>query len=231
MLLILYYLCTIKASRQEQASRSGLIPHLQRAIKENNPFKQFALAIFFQLAKTSRRTRTELKKYNGVSFLLDLLMDQYWCTNALDSLALWLGDDPRRVEFILSSQASIGKLVYLVRETTEATQFDRILPPFLQIVMLSPTINSALSRAPSFVQLLLTRLQLHADSNSIRISILKILTSLYENDKNPKEFVARHNLVPILSNLAKDSSARIIAQLASRLLQQIQDGQGAAPSS
>lgn len=85
----MYYLSTISPDRQEQAARAGLIPHLQRFIRINSQLKQFALPILFQLAKTSKKTRLELKKYNGVAFFLDLLEDSYWRQYALDAIALW----------------------------------------------------------------------------------------------------------------------------------------------
>ena len=44
---------------------------------------------FLQLAKTSKKTRLELKKYNGIAFFLDLLEDSYWRQYALDAIALW----------------------------------------------------------------------------------------------------------------------------------------------
>jgi hypothetical protein len=54
-LLSLYYLCQIKASRQEQAAVAGIIPHLQRFIRQNHSLNQFAYPIIFLLGKTSPR--------------------------------------------------------------------------------------------------------------------------------------------------------------------------------
>jgi len=217
VLTSMYYLCTIKASRQEQAARAGIVPHLQRFIRANHPLRQFALPIVMQLAKTSKRTRLELKKYNGVAFFLELLDDAYWKSHALEALAVWLQDDAARVEFVLVSSANVYRLVNAYKSTRASMQFEKILAPLEKLVQGSRSLNRALGRSTSFVEELLLRLTVHADSNGIRILLLKILTLLHEDADNPKEFAAKYNLVPTLDALSKDKGAVMVAQLARTL--------------
>ena len=223
VLMSMYYLSTIKASRQEQAARCGVIPHLQRFILKNHPLKQFALPIMFQLAKTSDDTRLELKKYNGVSFFLDLLEESYWRTHALESLALWLSEDPCRVEFFLTSSVNINKIIRVVTATKKKLQFEKILVPLEKILQQSQSVNKALGRRSVFIRELTKRLQLHADSNVIRINLLKILTLIYDHHDHPEKFISQHNLVPVLENLSQDKNAVMVAPLARSLLQQIRN--------
>eukprot|EP01006_Ploeotia_vitrea_P036616 TRINITY_DN66042_c10_g1_i2.p2 TRINITY_DN66042_c10_g1~~TRINITY_DN66042_c10_g1_i2.p2 ORF type:complete len:533 (+),score=325.32 TRINITY_DN66042_c10_g1_i2:48-1646(+) len=220
-LLAMYYLTTIKASRQEQAARSGIIPHLQRFIRENHPLKQFAFPLIFQLAKTSKRTRMELKKYNGVDFFLNLLDESYWRTHALEALALWLNDDPRRVEFILVRKTNVSKLVSVLRRTTKSVQFEKILVPFVKILTMSNSVNQALGSSHEFIDEIIRRLEKHEDSNQIRINLLKMLTVIYDSHPMQADLVERHNLVPVLQEVANDKSAVMVSPLAKELLEDI----------
>ena len=49
-MIALFYLCRINRSRQEQAARAGIVPHLQRAIADRSNQRQFALPPLCDLA-------------------------------------------------------------------------------------------------------------------------------------------------------------------------------------
>ena len=221
VLLSMYYLTTIKASRQEQAAGAGIIPHLQRFIRNNHPLKQFALPLIFQLAKTSKRTRTELRKHDGVTFFLNLLEETYWKSYSLEALSSWLGDseDAKRVEFITINH--IGKLVSVMKNTKKSEQFDKILGPIEKILTLSQAINRALGVSSIFTEEVIHRLQAHSDSNAIRVNLLKILTLIFDLHQKPEEFVSRHQLLPLLEGLAADKNAVVVANLAQSLVNAI----------
>jgi Protein kinase domain len=223
VLIAMYYLCTIKGSRQEQAARHGIIPHLQRFIRANHPLKQFALPVIFQLAQTSKRTRLELKKHNGIAFFLDMLAEPYWRTHALDAISYWLAEDPRRVEFMLLTSTNINKLVAVLKYTKTTVQFEKILGPFLRIMQSSRAVNQSLGRSAAFIREICQRLVDHGSNNNIRISLLKILSCVHDQHKSPRQLVTTHNLVPLLATVASDRQAVMVSQLARRLLQQIQD--------
>lgn len=155
VLLTMYYLCQIKASRQEQAALSGIIPHLQRFIREEHPLKQFAYPIIFLLAKTSWRTRLELKKHQGLQFYINILTsaDVYWRSAALDCISVWLSasnDDTARVSFLLNTPSNINKLLRVFKDTEDATQFDKMLPSFRKILASSVKVNQSLGRCQEF---------------------------------------------------------------------------------
>ena len=215
-----YYLTIIKASRQEQAVAAGVIPHLQRFIRNGHPLKQFAMPSLFQLAKTSKRTRTELRKHDGITFFLNLLEEPFWKSHALDALSFWLNDseDAKRVEFITINH--IGKLVSVIKNT-RSEQFDKILGPMEKILQSSQAINRALGVSSIFTEELIHRLQLHANNNAIRVNLLKILTLIYDCHVKQDEFVSRHQLTPLLEKLAADKNAVVVANLAQTLLTDI----------
>ena len=84
----LYNLTRISKERQEQAALAGIIPHLKEFISNNSPLKQFALSSIIELAHV-RRARAELWKNQGAEYYLQLLKEEYWKVNALDSLSVW----------------------------------------------------------------------------------------------------------------------------------------------
>jgi len=214
----MYYLCRLTPSRQEQAAVSGIIPHLQKMIRANHPLKQFAFDILFNLGKTSRRSRMELKKYGGVEFYIEALKDPYWRSPFLEVLARWLQmmDDRQRVEFILN--ANVNKLFTLFKTTKDVVQFDKILPHFYRIVQASIRVNRSFGRSSVFIVELKTRFDRHASNNIIRINLLKILTSIYESHHDPVKLVKSHDLLPLLTRLSEDNTSVIVVQLAQKLL-------------
>ena len=85
----LYNLTRIDRSRQEEAARAGIIPHLKEIINENSPLKQFALEIILDLGKAPGG-RSELSKCDGVEYYLELLTTYAnWRVNTFDVLSLW----------------------------------------------------------------------------------------------------------------------------------------------
>ena len=88
-----YNLTRIDRFRQEQAVKAGIIPHLKNIINSNNPLKQFAMEIILDFGKIPAG-RSELSKFGGVEYFLDLLSEINWRVNVLDILSHW---------FVLSS--------------------------------------------------------------------------------------------------------------------------------
>jgi hypothetical protein len=232
VLLTMYYLCQIKASRQEQAALSGIIPHLQRFVREEHPLKQFAYPIIFLLAKTSWRTRLELKKHQGLQFYIDILTssDVYWRSAALDCISVWLsssGDDAARVAFLLNTSSNINKLVRVFQSTDDATQFDKMLPSFRKILASSVKVNQSLGRSKEFIREIRARLLRHASSSLIRINLLKMVSLLFAAHPHPSVLAAEADLVPVLELLLEDKGAVIVISLAQKLLAQLAKGAAA----
>lgn len=85
----IFNMCRINKRRQEKAAVHGIIPHLQRLVKEESHLRQFALPILFDLAHTSAVTRAELWKNDGVVFYINMLQEKYWQSLSLISLTVW----------------------------------------------------------------------------------------------------------------------------------------------
>jgi hypothetical protein len=85
----IFNMCRINKRRQEKAAVHGIIPHLQRLVKDESHLRQFALPILFDLAHTSAITRAELWKNDGVVFYINMLQEKYWQSLSLISLTAW----------------------------------------------------------------------------------------------------------------------------------------------
>jgi len=222
VLQIMYYLCQLKTSRQEQVALAGIIPHLQRVIVNQNPLKQFAYPIIFMLAKTSARTRMELKKYGGVQFYLDVLnLEEYWRAHALEALAVWLQEEPDRIGFILNTTDNLHKLFKVFATTENHVQIEAILPLLRRMLTTSVRVNISFGRSPVFMNELKRRLERHSDSNNIRINLLKILALIVRASNNLALFLEVHQIMPMLDKLCKDTAAVMVMSLAGKLVSNI----------
>lgn len=237
VLLTMYYLTQIKVSRQEQAARSGVIPHLQRFIREEHPLKQFAFPIILLLAKNSS-IKIELKKYGGVWFYLDILKsDTYWRSHILEVIANWLSEDIEKTGNIINSPQNIRKLLRVFKETNNVTQFEKMLPLYRKMLSASFRVNQSFGLCGEFISEIKHRLEkssvsnavssttaaanMGTNNNNIRINLLKILALLFAGHHNPVKFASEHNLEPLLQKLHEDKNSVIVASLASKLLDKI----------
>jgi len=209
----LYHLCRLDTDRQYQAAVEGIVPHLQFVIASQSPLKQFALPLICDLAHV-KKARPELWKNKGVEFYLDLLEEEYWQVNAVDSLAVWLADETKRVEEIMVQPTQIAKVISAF-ESAKHASFVGVVEALLRVIQASVVINKALSTSSTFVPKLLDRLQ-HPNAQ-VRVSLLKSLTSLYEYHPNPKKMIAEYQLFPIVKRLTEDKTI-LVKNLASKLL-------------
>ena len=216
VLLSMYYLCQLKGSRQEQAALHGLIPHLQRFIASDHPLKQFAYPIMFQLCKTSKRTRAELKKCDGVLFYLHALRDPYWRSHALEVLAVWLSEDPQRVGFHLTTPSSINALLYVLTHTANATQFEKMLGSVRKLLLANVRVNQQLGRSFAFVHVIRERLAAESN-NAIRVNLLNILSLLLVAHEDALQLASDHDLLDVLERLAADKDGVLVASLAQKM--------------
>jgi hypothetical protein len=89
VLHILFNLCRLNKTRQEDAALSGLIPLLQRVVKTERPLKELALPILCDMAHSGYVGRKVLWQHQGLQFYISLLTDKYWQTTALDAIFVW----------------------------------------------------------------------------------------------------------------------------------------------
>eukprot|EP00164_Ancoracysta_twista_P003180 GFYU01004243.1.p1 GENE.GFYU01004243.1~~GFYU01004243.1.p1 ORF type:complete len:1033 (+),score=320.77 GFYU01004243.1:301-3399(+) len=213
----LFNLCKVHKPRQELAAVSGIIPHCQSFIKDNSLLRQFALQIFCDLARASRRSRSELSKYNAVeSYLQMLKLPAYWQHKALDSLAHWLVDDQKNVQEILGRPGNVKILIECFKDATQQA-FVNNLEPFQRILNYAWSVNIALgSKQYKFTPLLIERMQ-HPNAGA-RYNLVKMLHLLYEFHPQPKQFIAENKLIQFIKKQATNDSSVMVREMCNQLL-------------
>lgn len=215
----LYNLTRIDRGRQEQAALAGIIPHLMASITSNSPLKQFALSILLDFGHVTQ-ARRELWKNDGARYFVDLLTEDNWKSNVLDSLGAWLADETERLEEVMAQKENLQKLVNVFTSTSN-TVFGNVVEPFLRICHTSKRLTVLLADSEEFVPSLLERLAWHHPA-LVRLNLMKILVTLHEFHPKPRQMAAKHSLLPIIEELTDDQQSVLIQELAIKLLAGIQ---------
>ena len=221
-LLSMYYLTQIKASRQEQAGLNGIVPDLKRFIDSDSPLKQFAYPILFQLAKTSRRVRVELKKQEMVSFYLNVVRTElYWRSAAIECLAIWLSEDSARVGWMLCQPVAVNTLIDVFLTTgNSGQQYEKLLMSFRKLIQSSVRLNQTLGQSPAFIAAIKQRLTTDT-SNAVRVNLLNLLSLLLVAHTDALMMSEQYGLVRLLEGLCEERDSVLVASLAQKMLERL----------
>lgn len=125
----LFNLCRVNNVRREAAAMNGIIPPLQKLLEKQNSLQPLALPILCDLAHSGPMTRKILWRHDGVTMYINILKRNYWAMHALNSLSVWLGKEPEKVERALTKQSHVDALVEMFRETPRS-YFETIVGHF-----------------------------------------------------------------------------------------------------
>lgn len=70
---VLYYISQAQAQRLEQMALSGIMPVLRSIIEQDQHLKELAFPILFSIVQSSPKARAEIRRLDGVQFLVDLM--------------------------------------------------------------------------------------------------------------------------------------------------------------
>lgn len=118
-----------------------------------------------------------------------------------------------QVEAILQKPESIKLLVEVLDTRTPAT-FENLLDSLKKILHASARVNQALGDS-RFVPKLVERLS--HPTPVIRVNLLRMLTSIYEHNRNPKKMVMEHNLMRVVERMAQNDKAVLVKEIAGQL--------------
>lgn len=219
----LYNLCRINKRRQDRAAQAGAIPHLQQVVAINSPLKQVALPILCDMAHAGPLCRKILWKNHGLHFYLGLLRDPTWQVNGLESVLVWLQEEPKEVEKVLIESQHIEWLTRAFGHPRHNLGVEGLCVPLAKMVRLSPALSACLSMHPRFVHRLLHRLVTHSKA-LVRVNLLKILRSLFDVTPAPTHSIlknsnVKHNIKKVLENLVSSDPAVLVQEMAKELQQ------------
>ena len=172
-------------------------------VSKRTPSHILALPLLCSLSTSSKRSRVELYRHDGVSFFVQLLVSGVSTTwqvkyptgtataqirmqvRVLEALAACAMSDGKGVEKIISEEQNIAVLVDVFADSPLSSP--HFLEPYTQ--MLADTNLEHLNRAlgqSSLVQSVSTRLQGREKDPHARLKLMKILKSLYAGHENAK---------------------------------------------
>ena len=178
--------------------------------------ESLALRMFCALPYGGRAVRTSLWEARAHLFYIALLehRSQLWRLQALEALALWLGDGnashPKRTELerVVLLPKHVAKLVPLFKSTADEN-IGQILTPYVQLLSSSPSLARACSPIAPDVLLRLGRQDLeHSNQQAsggggggggaagvkVTIDLLKVLLLLLSGLRSPASFIEEHSL-------------------------------------
>jgi hypothetical protein len=218
VLHILFNLCRLNKTRQEDAALSGLIPLLQKVIKTNKPFKELALPILCDMAHCGYIGRRELWQHQGLQFYISLLSDKYWQVTALDAIFIWLQEETAKVEQALV-KGTFSKALVDCYNNVEASPdaFENFLDPLQKLLVLSPTVASTLAHPDIFSR---TAQKLSSKKALIRGNLLRIIRSICDASEHQggANLVRNYGLYDTVERLAESDPAVMVRELASELI-------------
>ena len=95
--------------------------------------------------------------------------------------------------------------------------FPNLIAPFLKLLQTSSTIATLVSASDAIVNCTIDRLKMiKAYDSRVRVNLMRMLMSLYENHPNQPEMVEAHSLHSVVQELENDHLL-IIIELASKL--------------
>jgi len=117
------------------------------------------------------------------------------------------------VEAILEKPESIRLLVEVLDTQTPAT-FENLLDSLKKILTASSRVNQALGDS-KFVPKLVERLT--HPTPVIRVQLLRMLTSIYEHHREPKQLVMLHGLMRVVERMIEHDKAVLVKEIAGQL--------------
>jgi hypothetical protein len=218
VLHILFNLCRLNKSRQEDAALSGLIPLLQRVVETELPLKELALPILCDMAHSGYVGRKVLWQHQGLQFYVSLLADKYWQTTALDAIFVWLQEETAKVEQHLLDGSFCRAIVDCFNNVEASPDaFENLLDPLQKLLVLSPTLASTLAQPDIFLR---TAGKLTTKKAVVRGNLLRIIRSICDAsiDQGGANLIRRFGLYDAVEEVADNDQAVMVRELASELI-------------
>lgn len=216
ILSIMYYLCRINKSVQEQAAKKGIIPSLMDAADQKWALRDLALPILCEMAHSGRFGRRALWQNNGLAFYVKVLADDkfaYWQMPALEAIHVWLQEETARVEQRLLDGSFSDAIA---RCFNQGDAFETLLEPLQKIVRLSTAVASCLATQAIFEKAAERVRQ--TKKVTARVSLLKVLRDICEAREDKCAALIRSSgLVKVLQRVQQDPSL-LVKEMASEML-------------
>ncbi|KAF1986657.1 hypothetical protein K402DRAFT_463567 [Aulographum hederae CBS 113979] len=217
VLNIMYNLCRLSKTRQEDAALNGVIPLLQHIVQTEWPLKEFALPILCDMAHSGKVGRKSLWQHKGLQFYVSLLSDRYWQVTALDAITVWLEQETARVEqHLLEGSFTKAIVDCYSNPDTSADAFENLLDPLQKLLRLSPLIASRLANPDLFSR---TQQKLHTKKAVVRVNLLRIIRCICDaSEEHGAGLLRTYGLYDTIQRLADTDQAILVREMALDLM-------------
>ena len=217
VLNIMFNLCRLSKTRQEDAALNGIIPLLQQLVSTQRPVKEFALPILCDMAHSGRVGRKLLWQNKGLNFYISLLAEPYWQVTALDAIFVWLQEETAKVEEHLLRNKFSDAIIRCFTNPINSSGdgFENLLEPLQKLLRLSPPVAASLAHPELF------RRSVQKLSNKkavVRGNLLRIIRSICDSSEDQGALVRRYGLYDAIQRLAEADQAILVRNMASDLI-------------
>lgn len=214
---ILYNYCYLNHSKEVELVQLGVVPYLKELSKINLPFRQFILPILCELVHCNKYVRNVLLRQNMVDVYLNLLLDPYWQSNALDSLLNWASHD-KHID--LASPKAIGCLTsgFMLGKISN---LESSLDNYHKLIAANPTVAGYFIN-DNIIQNILVKLSRNTKNSVIQLTLLRItrvLVSIAASSDMLKELTSFNDVKDILVKLPSRKNSLLIDELAGDILE------------
>ncbi|KAK7562645.1 hypothetical protein IWX92DRAFT_233092 [Phyllosticta citricarpa] len=231
ILNILYNLCRMSKSRQEDAALNGVIPLLQKIVRTDLPLKEFALPILCDMAHSGKLGRSHLWQHKGLQFYISLLSDKYWQTTALDAISIWLQEETARVEeALIDNHFPRAMISCFNNQEASVDAFESLLEPLQRMLRVSPPVAEKLAHPDLFSR---TAQKLHTKKPVVRLNLLRIIRSICDSTEETggvAPLMKQCGLYDSVQHLAGSDPAILVREMANDLLKACENPTLLSPS-
>ncbi|KAL0210777.1 hypothetical protein P9112_009075 [Eukaryota sp. TZLM1-RC] len=183
----LFNLCKYNPYRQADAAAAGLAPFLVNFISSSsaNPaLKHFAIPLLCDLARCGKGVLLKIREVGAAEQLIKLLDEPVWAVQALDALSIWVSQEPKHLQPLLSE--NVNNLLSVLVESFQLNSTSLVLDSLLRICNASATLCRRLS--DSGLNNILLALLEDSEAN-LTLVIMKLFTAIYRDHRRPKELL------------------------------------------
>jgi len=159
----------------------------------------------------SEKCRPYLKKHHVLHHYLNFLVlsKSYISVNALEAIAVWLGED-KEMEAEIAKKVEVDKIVHMFKVAPDGS----MLAPLLKILSTSDQISAKLGENTTFVTLLVERLS-HRDA-FVKLNLLKILKPILVQKTISPELI-KSKVLPTMKHLEEDEGMVLVKNMAKQI--------------
>lgn len=209
----LYNCCYLNHSKELELVKLGVVPFYKELSKINLPFRQFVLPILCEFVYCDIYVRQMLFKHNILHVYLNLLVDPYWHSNAMDSILHWSSQDsslgwleePNARECLLN-----GFML------SKVSNLEAALNNYLQLVTSSGLVLQLMTR-DLIVSQILTKLTVYNRNAVVKLSLLRILQIIVTNATKYGGVTIMSTIQPTLDTIVAKETSILIQELVAKI--------------